>query len=131
MKTAGKGENGVPRSRIRAAAEEAVAQLLRELPGPVAGKLRDIPVVVQDRPSRAMIRDGVEPDLLGLFEGDSVAEAGGDLLPPRILLFLDNIWDEAEYDTKRFVIEVRRTLLHEIGHYLGLEEADMLPRDLD
>lgn len=64
-------------------------------------------------------------DLLGLFEGQSHAEAlhaaePGDL--PRIRLFLDNLWDYADRDRATFREEVRVTLLHELGHYLGLDE---------
>ncbi|GEP42296.1 metallopeptidase family protein [Brevifollis gellanilyticus] len=70
-----------------------------------------------------------EPDLaedtLGLFEGQSheageFASGPGDL--PRIRLFLDNLWDYAEQDRETFREEVRVTLLHELGHYLGMDE---------
>jgi len=63
-------------------------------------------------------------DLLGLFEGaslgDPVPESAEQL--PYIRLFLDNLWDYAEGDLMRFREEVRITLLHELGHYLGLDE---------
>jgi predicted Zn-dependent protease with MMP-like domain len=42
---------------------------------------------------------------------------------PRIRLFLDNLWDYAEHDRETYREEVRITLLHELGHYLGLDEA--------
>ena len=84
--------------------------------------------------TREMVEDeGVEPDLLGLFVGPALDEAAGldDPLPPEILLFLENLWDYAEEDPGIFREEVRRTYLHELGHYLGLEEDDMASRDLD
>lgn len=64
-------------------------------------------------------------DLLGLFEGQShdageYVSSPGEL--PRIRLFLDNLWDYAESDRAAFREEVRVTLLHELGHYLGLDE---------
>jgi len=67
-------------------------------------------------------------DLLGLFEGQSHAEAlhaaePGDL--PRIRLFLDNLWEYADRDRATFREEVRLTLLHELGHYLGLDEEQV------
>lgn len=69
-------------------------------------------------------------DLLGLFEGASLSDPTPDDLDslPRIRLFLDSLWDYAEGDPEIFRQEVRITLLHELGHYLGLNEdqvADM------
>jgi predicted Zn-dependent protease with MMP-like domain len=69
-------------------------------------------------------------DLLGLFEGASLSDPTPDDLNslPRIRLFLDSLWDYAEGDPEIFRQEVRITLLHELGHYLGLNEdqvADM------
>ena len=41
---------------------------------------------------------------------------------PRIRLFLDNLWEDCDRDLETFRDEVRITLLHELGHYLGLDE---------
>ena len=41
---------------------------------------------------------------------------------PRIRLFLDNLWDFSGEDMAAFREEVKTTLLHELGHYLGLDE---------
>ena len=69
----------------------------------------------------------LDEDLLGLFEGcsrlDGEPETPADL--PRIRLFLDNLWDHAEGDLKVFRDELRITLLHELGHYLGLDEEQV------
>ncbi|HEY1048325.1 MAG TPA: metallopeptidase family protein [Prosthecobacter sp.] len=70
------------------------------------------------------VEPDLDPDLLGLFEGNT----RGDPLPsaademPRIRLFLDNLWDDCEGDLKTYRDEVQITLLHELGHYLGLDE---------
>jgi predicted Zn-dependent protease with MMP-like domain len=58
---------------------------------------------------------------------------GEDLnpLPGQILLFLENIWSYVEGDLERYREEVTVTLLHELGHYLGLDEQDMFDRGLD
>jgi predicted Zn-dependent protease with MMP-like domain len=57
--------------------------------------------------------------------------AGGFQLPAQIILFLNNIWDFAEADEEAYREEIRTTLLHELGHYLGLDELDLEDRDLD
>ena len=95
---------------------------------------RELPVVLMSRPSRDMVReDGLDPDLLGLFVGPTLAEGGEgpDPLPPEILLFLDNLWDYAEGDVDVFREEVRVTYYHELGHYLGLEEGDLEARGIE
>ena len=48
-----------------------------------------------------------------------------------IWLFLENIWDYAGRDTAAYREEVRVTYVHELGHYLGLDEDDLEVRDLD
>ncbi len=121
-------------SRLEQWADREVRTLRRKLSPEIARHADGIPVVCFPAPTREMVEDeGIEPDLLGLFVGPALDEAGGldDPLPPEILLFLENLWDYAEEDPGIFREEVRRTYLHELGHYLGLEEDDMAPRDLD
>lgn len=70
------------------------------------------------------IDEDLDPDLLGLFEGnarcDPLPESPDEM--PRIRLFLDNLWDECRGDLATYRHEVRITFLHELGHYLGLDE---------
>lgn len=74
----------------------------------------------------------LEEDLLGLFEGCSLAdgEAATPQDLPRIRLFLDNLWDYVDAEPDLFKEEVRVTLLHELGHFLGYDEADVEARGL-
>lgn len=80
-----------------------------------------------------MLAQGFEPDLLGLFEGASRLEADPISTdpPPRIILYLDNLWDLAEEDPEIFAEEVSTTYLHELGHFLGFDEDELTLRDLD
>ena len=114
-------------------AKAEVADALAQLPTPLREKAEAIPVIFEIRPSRALVRDGIASDTMGLFEGGSTADGAGDIpiWPTRILLFLENIADEAGPSERAFRSEVRTTLLHELGHYLGLEEGDLVDRDLE
>lgn len=120
------------RHLVRAAAVE-LESLLRALPSPIRDHAREVPVLFEGRPGADLIEQGIEPDTMGLFEGPSLRdpEGDGDALPPRITLFVDTIWDEAGGDPEAFRQEVRTTLLHELGHYLGLDEIDLEDRDLE
>lgn len=115
----------------RRAAEEADA-LYRDLPAELGARARAVPLVFEGTPDEALVRSGVAPETLGLFVGVPFAEEPtGAPLPPEILLFLENLWASAGGRDAEFRAEVRRTILHEIGHYLGLDEDDLLERDLD
>lgn len=55
---------------------------------------------------------------------------GGNPLPAVIHLYIENLRDEAQDNVARFRQEVRTTLLHELGHYLGLDEDALEQRGL-
>jgi len=109
-------------------AEDEVAAVIAALPAPLAEPARQVPVIFQALPDPD---DGQDADLLGLFIGAELAHEGDEPLPPQIILFLENLWDEAGYDERVFRKEVRITYLHELGHYLGLGEDDLFERGLE
>ncbi len=111
---------------------DEVEALLRSLPRDVREKAHALPVLVEKRPGKALVDQGIEPDTLGLFEGPSMRDGeASEPTPPHIVLFLENIWENTRPDKARYRQEVRTTYLHELGHYLGLEEEDMAGRSLD
>ena len=117
---------------VRVAGEE-VERLLCRLPPDLRERAGDVPVTYERRPSRALERDGVASDTMGLFVGDPFPydlEVSGDV-PAQVILFLENIWEEADGDEPIYREEVRTTMLHELGHYLGLDEHDLELRDLE
>ena len=120
-------------NRLAALAQAEVEATIRDLPAPVQARARELPVTCQPVPSASMVDDGIDPDLLGLFVGESFTEEGltSDPLPAQILLFLNNLWEEAGRDERRIREEVRTTYLHELGHYLGLGEEGLEIRGLE
>jgi predicted Zn-dependent protease with MMP-like domain len=120
-------------TRLRCVARSEVQATIRSLPEHLRAHAARLPVAYESVPNTAIVADGFDPDLLGLFVGKAFgeAESGTVDVPPQILLFLDNLWDYAEGDDAIFREEVRTTYLHELGHYLGLDEPDLEERDLD
>ena len=114
-------------------AERIVREVRAALPEPVRAAAAAVAVRLDRRIPRHWLDEGIEPDSLGLFSGPSMrdADAATSDEAPLVSLFLENILDWCGGDEDAFDEEVERTFLHELGHFLGLEEGDMAPRDLD
>jgi predicted Zn-dependent protease with MMP-like domain len=97
--------------------DDVVRSALDELPPALAAGLRNVAVVVEDE-------NAEDPDLYGLFEGVPLTDGGpgpGDL-PNRIAIYRRPL--EADFrDEAQLRDEIRITVLHELGHYFGLDEA--------
>ena len=117
--------------KLCAVASDEVERALTALPKPLREQAKQLPVMLERVPNAGLQEDGIEPDTLGLFTGPEFADDGQVPLPPQIILFLENLWDFAENDEIIFREEVRTTFLHELGHYLGLDEDDLTDRGLD
>lgn len=99
--------------------EQLVDEALEHLPDWVVDEIENLVIVVEDRPG-----PGQDPQLLGLYEGVSLAERGIDYsgyLPDKITIFRR---PHLELGLSRGLLrhEIRRTVLHEIAHHLGIEE---------
>jgi len=120
-------------SRLVRIASDTVAATQRRLPPEIREAARPVAVCFESGPDADVLADGFEPDLLGLFCGSPFGTelSGGDLRPPRILLYTANLWDFAEEDVEAYRDEVRLTYLHELGHFLGWDEEQIAARGLD
>src|SRR5689334_2696852 len=109
---------------LQSVALAEIEATLGALPTPLRERAQALAVTLECLPNRALLDDGIEPDTLGLFIGPEFADEDSSALPlpPQIMLFLENIWDQAQQNVTIFRKEVRTTLLHELGHYLGLDE---------
>jgi predicted Zn-dependent protease with MMP-like domain len=116
-----------------AGAQAEVQQTLRRLPRPLRAEAEVLPVTYEPRPNAGLVEDGIEEDTLGLFVGEPFAESGQTAapLPSQIILFLENLWEFADGDEEIYREETRTTYLHELGHYLGLDEIDLEDRGLE
>ena len=112
-------------------ASSEVEDVLNDLPETLRERIRELPITFERRPSQVVQAEGIEEDTLGLFTGAEFAEEGHVPMPPQIILFLENIWDAAEGDENVFRGEIRTTFLHEVGHFLGLDEDDLIERGLE
>jgi predicted Zn-dependent protease with MMP-like domain len=101
---------------------EIAEQLLEELPDEMRRCLADVPIIVEDRPTRDLVEEGFDPRALGLFDGPPWSEQG--LTGPqlnRIVLYRTNIAAACRNGAEAEE-QVRITLLHETAHFFGLDE---------
>ena len=108
---------------IEATAEEVLARV----PDEFREHLRNVPIVLEARPHPEIVREGFDPRALGLFEGleHSRSESGEPALAPtRIVLFHGNLLADFP-DREQLAEEIEITMLHEIGHFFGLDEDDV------
>jgi predicted Zn-dependent protease with MMP-like domain len=119
--------------RLRGLAQTEVRATLARLPVRLRRHAERLPVTYEARPNEAIVADGFDPDLLGLFVGKPFGEeeSGAIDLPAQIILFLESLWEFAEEEEEIFRDEVVTTYLHELGHYLGLDEIDLEERGLE
>lgn len=110
---------------------QLVQQAIADLP-PAYAKLMDtIAVVVEDEPPREVLEElelESEDDLLGLYQGqslmdDSFFKAGGGQ-PARISIYRGPILRQCE-SPEDVVQEVYDTVVHELGHHVGLDDDEM------
>lgn len=110
--------------------DELVEEALAELPPDFAEFISEVPVEVRDRPTAAQMASlGLGPGnlLLGLYQGRPrtqrrVEDSGR--MPDVIYIFQEPI--QLVCNSERELIQqVRKTVLHEIGHHFGMDENDL------
>ncbi len=96
--------------------EQHVERALASLPPELQAAIRNVEISVEDEHPD-------DPDLFGLYEGVPLPERGdwAGSLPDRIRIFrlplVETFADPAELER-----EIRITVLHELGHYFGIDE---------
>lgn len=120
-------------NQLKQLAQAEVDATLAELPAPLRERAAALPVTLERVPHADFVAEGIEADSLGLFTGPAFGEEehAASPVPPQIILFLENLWDYAAGDKEIYLEEVHTTYLHELGHYLGLDEDDLTERGLD
>lgn len=110
---------------------ELVQQAISDLPPPYAKLMESIAVVVEEEPPEEVLRDlelGEQDDLLGLYQGQSLADESffrpGGEPPPRISIYRGPILRICT-SPEDVVQEVYDTVVHELGHHVGLDDEEM------
>ena len=110
---------------------ELVQQAIADLPPQYARLMETIAVVIEEEPPEDVLRDlelGSEEDLLGLYQGQSLADDSffktGGAQPAQISIYRRPILRQCE-SPEEVVQEVYDTVVHELGHHVGLDDDEM------
>jgi predicted Zn-dependent protease with MMP-like domain len=93
----------------------------KQIPMRFKERMENTIVAVEELPDVEDVEEGTDPDLLGLYSG---ATALGDDFPERILLFQRN-HENTCATLGELVEEIRRTILHEVGHHFGMDHDEL------
>ena len=118
---------------------QIVSSAIDRLPGEFRGAMRNIEIVVEDRPTDEELdafaeREGLpegEGDLLllGLYQGIPLPKRDPQFytmaLPDKITLFRESIEAYCAGNEASMQEQIRITLLHEIGHYFGMDDEEL------
>jgi predicted Zn-dependent protease with MMP-like domain len=117
--------------------EAVVEDALAELPEPVRRYLGNVAVTVEDLPEveELLLSDPPHsPSILGIFRGSPLGDKASmdpwSHFPSSIALFQRNL-ERYACDREELREEIRVTLLHEVGHFLGLDEEQLRDLGLD
>jgi len=111
--------------------DRLVEEALSQLPPEFERLLDNVVVVVEDEPSaedREALEDPQNSELLGIYRGVALTRRHFDMLPTlpdQIAIFRGPINRMARTRSEA-VHEIRDTVIHELGHYFGLHDHDML-----
>jgi len=119
----------LPPRFTRAEFDAAVEAAASELSGEFRRRMENLAVVVEDVPSQALLKtlEDPSPGILGLFVGTPLPEKSlSDVpsAPDAVYLFKRNLERICE-SREELVEEIRITLLHEVGHFMGLDEQQI------
>jgi len=114
----------------RAEFERVVNEALESLPERFASLVQNVVVAVEDEPNEEDLEsvedDDDDSELLGIYRGVALTDRTHDdpLLPDEIAVFRGPI-NRVARTRGEAVEQVRETVMHELGHYFGLDDHEM------
>ncbi len=118
--------------------DQALETAVKALPEHVKKYLDNVTIAVEDIPADEDLKGEsppLSPCILGVFRGSPVGEQnrileGFDPYPPSIVLYQKNL-ERFARTREELVEQIGITVMHEVGHLMGLDEDDLWERGLD
>lgn len=101
---------------------------MESLPAEIRDRLENVAFIVEDNPTTIPEEWGDDDhELLGLYHGISQKNRGfwyGNALPDRIIIYQKPL-ERISSSLQELKENIRQTVIHEIGHYCGFDEAEL------
>src|SRR3989338_6103734 len=110
--------------------EKLVERAISDLPAKFKKRMKNLAVVVEDEPSNEiLLKMGLnsKQTLLGLYQGVPLSKRDSNycnVLPDKITIFKKPI-EAINQNKDRLEEEIKQVVIHEIGHYFGMDESDL------
>lgn len=108
-----------------------VVEAIDTIPPRFAEEIKNVAIVIEDYPDDSLLEEmdmAPEDVLLGLYQGTPLPERRwdhGNALPDKITLFQGSIEEDCETEDE-IVVAIGETLIHELGHYFGMSEEEIM-----
>jgi predicted Zn-dependent protease with MMP-like domain len=106
---------------------ELVREALRDVPSPFKERLPEVDIVVKRRPSRDDLHAaGLAPheSMYGFYRGVPLTarDSGYNMVAPDVIDIYQEPLEEDFPDEEELIDEIRATVLHELGHFFGIDD---------
>jgi predicted Zn-dependent protease with MMP-like domain len=111
--------------------KQLVQEAIDSIPRQFSEAIHNVAIVIEDRPSADLLAEmemGPDDVLLGLYQGTPLPDRHdyGNVLPDKITLYQREIEEDCEGNEDEIVVAIGETLIHELGHYFGLSEDEIM-----
>ena len=119
-----------PPRLTKAEFEKLVEKAIAELPEEFKSRIENVVIAVEDEPTDEdyeLTDTPDDEDLFGIYRGPMRTEMTWDMLPglpPQVVVFRGPILRNTK-SSREAVTEIKDTIVHELGHYFGLEDEEM------
>lgn len=109
--------------------EAIVLNTLKNLPDKFKDKIKNLSIVIEEKDIRAVLKDKKNVSTkytLGLYQGLPATKRAGriNILPDKITIYKKSL-EEVSRSDKELEKNIKKVILHELGHYFGLDEKKL------
>ncbi|WP_428264088.1 metallopeptidase family protein [Haliangium sp.] len=108
--------------------ERVAEAALAEIPERPRALLANVPILIDSVPDEALVREGIDPRLLGLFSGVPLPDkstAGGQAPHLDVIHLFQRNLERVCHTSEQLADEIRITVLHETAHFFGLDDDEL------
>ncbi|MBM3701392.1 MAG: metallopeptidase family protein [Actinobacteria bacterium] len=109
--------------------EEIILDTLKNLPDKFKDKIKNLSIVIEENDISEVLENNKDVRTkytLGLYQGLPATKRAGriNILPDKITIYKKSL-EEISRSDKELEKNIKKVILHELGHYFGLDEKKL------